>query len=267
MGPSHELESVRPARSGGSLTETEIEIRTSDGMAEGLLYQPEGNERWPGVFFLTDIGGIRASQCAMAARICSAGYTVMMPNLFYRTGRPPLFKPGLKFGDEGFMRRMTELSSPLTPEGVEQDAGSYVDFLAQHDAVKEGRFGAVGLCASGATMLRMAAARPDQIAAGASFHGGRLYTDSPTSPHVLLPRIRARLYFGHAVKDNSMPQTAIDNFNRSLEDWGGKYESEVYNGAQHGWTVTDSPAYNAPQAERAFRALMQLLAETVRLTN
>src|SRR5436189_207251 len=76
---------IATANSGGSLTETGIEIRTSDGTADGLLYQPEGNSTWPGVFFFTDISGIRASQRAMAARICSEGYAVLMPNLYYRT--------------------------------------------------------------------------------------------------------------------------------------------------------------------------------------
>jgi len=120
------------------LIETEIEIRTPDAAADGLFYQPERNGSWPGVFFFTDISGIRASQRAMAARICSEGYTVAMPNLYYRTGKPPLFEPGLKFGDEKFMRRMGELLSPLIPKAVERDAGSYVDFLAQQTAVKKG---------------------------------------------------------------------------------------------------------------------------------
>jgi carboxymethylenebutenolidase len=127
------------------LIENAVDIRTSDGTAGGLFYQPESNGSWPGVFFLTDIGGIRASQRSMAARICSEGYAVVMPNLFYRTGRTPLFEPGVKVCDEKFMKRMGELSSPLTPEAVERDARSYVDFLAQHYAVKKGPFGAVSL--------------------------------------------------------------------------------------------------------------------------
>ena len=153
------------------MIESEIEIRTLDGTAGGLLYQPEEKGSWPGVFFFTDISGIRASQRAMAARICSEGYAVLMPNLYYRTGKPPLFEPGLNFGDEKFTKRMAELLSPLTTEAVERDAGSYVDFLAQQHFVKKRPFGAVGLCVSGATALRIAAVRPDQIAAGASFTG------------------------------------------------------------------------------------------------
>jgi carboxymethylenebutenolidase len=243
--------------------EERVETQTPDGAADGLFYQPETGGSWPGIFFLTDIAGIRPSQRAIAARICSEGYVVLMPNLFYRTGRPPLFEPGLKFGNEQFMKRVGELSSPLTPEAVERDAGRYVDFLAQHQAVKKGPFGAVGLCFAGAVVLRMAAASPHQIAAGASLHGGRLYTDAPDSPHLLLPKIKARLYFGHATKDNSMPQDSIDKFNKSLHTWGGRYESEVYEGAQHGWTVTDNPAYDPPQAERAFKTLKQLFAESL----
>jgi carboxymethylenebutenolidase len=249
------------------LVETEVEIRTPDGTADGLLYQPADNGTSPGVFFFTDIGGIRASQRAMAARICSEGYAVFMPNLFYRTGRPPFFEPGAAVGDERFAECRAELSSPLTPEAIERDMGSYADFLAHQETVKKRLFGAVGLCFAGAFVLRIAAARPDQIAAAASLHGGRLYSDAPTSPHLLLPRIKARLYFGHAIKDNSMPQDSIDKFNHALQAWGGRYESEIYDGAQHGWTVIDSPAYNPPQAERAFKALMRLFAETLRGAN
>jgi carboxymethylenebutenolidase len=242
------------------LIEKDLEISTQDGTASGLLYLPEESSNCPGVFFLTDIGGIRASQRAMAARICSEGYAVLMPNVFYRTGTPPFFEPGSAVGDKKFKERRRELSAPLTPEAFERDAGSYVDFVA-HQQSMSGPFGVIGLCVAGALMLRMAAARPDQIAAGASFHGGKLYTDEPISPHLLLPKIKARLYFGHAAQDNSMPPSSIDNFNRALQAWGGMYESEIYDGTRHGWTVTDSPAYNPPQAEHAFNALRGWFAE------
>lgn len=245
------------------MIETEIGIRTLDGTADGLLYLPEEHGRWPGVFFLTDITGIRASQRAMAARICSEGYVVVMPNLYYRAGIPPLFEEGTKMGDESFTKRMGEILSLLTPEAVDQDACSYVDFLSQQNAVMKAPFGVVGLCVSGATVLRMAAARPNQIGAGASFHGGRLYTEAPTSPHLLLPHIKGHLYFGHAVNDKSMPQASIESFDRALHSWAGKYESEIYDGAQHGWTVVDSPAFNPPKAERAFKVLRRFFAQAL----
>ena len=61
-----------------------------------------------------------------------------------------------------------------------------------------------------------------------------------------------------------MPAEAIEKFNHALEAWGGEYESEVYEGAHHGWTVPDNPSYNQPQAERAFGNLIQLFAKTLR---
>jgi carboxymethylenebutenolidase len=247
----------------GVLAEQEVEIRTPDGTADGILYHSEDGRRLPGVMFLTDIGGIRPSQREMAARLAAAGYTVLMPNIFYRTGHAPMFDFPMKLGDERTTKRFAELSGPLTPEAFEHDAPAFVDFLAVHESTSAGPMGVVGYCYSGALAMRTAAARPEHIAAAASFHGGRLYTDDPASPHLLLPRIKARLYFGHAIQDKSMPQEAIDGLNRALETWGGRYESEVYEGAHHSWTVPDSPVYNQAQADRAFEKLTQLFGETL----
>jgi carboxymethylenebutenolidase len=124
--------------------------------------------------------------------------------------------------------------------------------------------GVVGYCYSGAIALRIAAARPDRIAAAASFHGGGLFTDTPASPHLVLPRVKAKLYFAHAIEDRSMPEDAIKKLDSALKAWGGEYESEIYDGAYHSWTVTDSPVYNQLQAERAFEKLTSLLAKTLR---
>ena len=201
----------------------------------------------------------------MARRLAAEGYTVLMPNVFYRTGRPPLFdfKPSMG-GDERTTKRIAEMTGPLTPEAVEDDASKYVDFLAARDSTGEGAMGVVGYCATGSMAIRIAAARPDRIAAAASFHGGRLFTEAPTSPHLVLPGIKAALYFGHAIQDRSMPDEAIEKLTRALESWGGRYESEVYEGAYHSWTVPDSPVYNQSQAERAFQKLTDLFTRTLR---
>jgi carboxymethylenebutenolidase len=155
-------------------------------------------------------------------------------------------------------KRMAELAGPLTPEAMESDASIYIDYLASQDGTRKGMMGVVGYCFSGKMAMHAAAVRPDVIAAAASFHGGGLFTDAPTSPHLTLPRIKARLYFGHATKDRSMPEEAIAKFEQALEKWGGSYESETYQDALHSWTSSDSPVYNQPQAERAFEKLIEL---------
>jgi carboxymethylenebutenolidase len=245
------------------MSEKEIEIKMADGVCDAVLY--ENNGKKPAVIHYPDIMGIRPSHRAMAKRLAEAGFTVMLVNPFYRTVRGKCFDFAPNFGgDEKTMKRFGELAAPLTPEAMEKDAATYVNYLATQTSVSPARIGAVGYCFTGQFALRSAAARPDRIGAIASFHGGGLFTDKPASPHLSLSRIPKTdgpaLYFGHAVQDHSMPAEAIEKFEGALKAWGGKYESETYAGAQHGWTVSDSHAYNQPQAEKAFAKLTALYA-------
>ncbi|MGA2510115.1 MAG: dienelactone hydrolase family protein [Candidatus Acidiferrales bacterium] len=246
------------------MIEQDVEVPMISGKADAVLFYAEDGKRRPGVFHLPDIVGIRKSHRDMARRLAEQGYTVLLPNLFYRTSRSPVFDFEPNFPDERTMKRFGELAGPLTPEAIERDAASYIDFLAAQKTVSDGKMGAVGYCFSGAVALRMAAARPERIGAVASFHGGGLFTDTSTSPHLVLPRVKAQLYFGHAVKDQFMPPEAIDKLDEALVAWGGKFESEMYDGALHSWTVPDSPVYNPPQAERAFRKLTAFFAATLK---
>ncbi len=246
------------------MSEEKIEIRTPDGNADGVLVRPADGQAAPGVILLTDVVGIRKAPLEMAQRLADEGYVVLVPNVFYRTGRPPLwsFKPN--FGDEKTGKRFAELASPLTPDKIESDANAYVEFLSSQPGVKPGPLGVVGFCYTGGVALRVAAARPDRIAAALSFHGGGLYNESPNSPHRVLPKVKARLYFGHAVQDRSMPQEAIDKLGEALSAWGGKFDSEVYEGALHGWTQTDFPIYNQAQAERAFAKMTDVFRQVLK---
>jgi carboxymethylenebutenolidase len=244
-----------------TMVEKPIEIKTQDGIVDGYIFQPQEKGKWPGVIHLTDIVGIRPSEHQMARQLCEVGYAVLMPNIFYRVTRPPVFEAHpLNFADEKVRQRMGELRASLPPAAVERDASAYVDFLAKQDSVLGAKLGVVGYCFAGAIALRIAAARADKIAAMASFHGGGLYTDAPNSPHTVLPRVKAQLYFGHAVEDRSMPKEAIVKFEQALKAWGGKYESETYAGCYHSWTTPDSPVYNADGAARAFGKLTALFA-------
>ncbi len=226
------------------IIEEEIEIQLSEGISTGFLYHPASNAHSPGVLFLTDIFGIRQSMRDMARRLSGKGYTVLMPNVFHRAGSPPMFNFPFVMGEERTTKRMVELRAALTPENVKSDAPAYVDFLLNRQLVRDGVIGVVGHCFTGAVAMRIGAARADKVAAVASFHGGQLYTADPSSPHLRLPQIAARLYFGHAVEDKGMPPEAIEKLEVALKAWGGKFESEIYAGAHHGWTVPDSDVYN-----------------------
>jgi carboxymethylenebutenolidase len=246
------------------MPEQSIEIKMQTGVSESVFYSPEGNGPWPGVLYFTDIGGIRDANRQSARKLSQQGYAVLMPNIFYRTSRVPLQPAFRTLDDEGRKKRMAELSSPLTPEAMERDASTYIDTLTSQRSTRPGKVGVAGYCFSGKMAMFAAAARPDKVAAVASFHGGGLCTEAPTSPHLALPRIQAQLYFGHADKDHSMSEEAIAKFEQALAIWGGKYKSETYRGAFHSWTSSDSPVYNAAAAERAFDKLVELFQETLR---
>jgi carboxymethylenebutenolidase len=245
-----------------TVAEDELDVPTPDGSADAVLYRwTEG--RRPGVVHLPDGIGTRPSQRQMARRLALEGYNVLLPNIYYRTARAPFFTSKPDFGDERTRTRFAELTAPLSADAMERDGSAYVDFLASRPEVSDGPMGVVGFCFTGAFAIRTAAARPDRIAAAASFHGGGLFREDPASPHLVLPRAKSRLYFGHARDDRGMPADAITNLEKALAAWAGSYESETYD-ARHGWTVPDSAAYDEPEAERAFTKLRELFAATLR---
>jgi carboxymethylenebutenolidase len=238
------------------MTEDRIEITTPDGVIDGYVYHTDDGKPRPGIIHYTDIFGIRDANRGMAFRLAEEGYTVLLPNVFYRTGRPPILDRSA--GPEEIRARFDELKAPLTPEALDGDATAYVEYLTGLEHVSHGAIGVVGYCFTGGLAMRTAAVRPDRVAAAASFHGGGLHTELPSSPHLVLPQIKARLHFGHAYEDRSMSADAIAKLDVALEKWGGTYESTVYR-AGHGWTVPDGPAYDSSEAEKAFASLNRLL--------
>jgi carboxymethylenebutenolidase len=189
---------------------------------------------------------------------------VLTPNIFYRTTKLPAFDFEPDFQSERTVKRFQELTGPLTPGAMVRDGSAYVDFLAAQSFVGSGPMGVVGFCFAGQFALRIAAARPDRIGAAASFHGAGLVTDTDRSPHLLLPRVKAELYFGHAENDRGMPAEAIAKLDEALRSWGGRYENETYEGARHGWMIPGGKVYAPEQAERGFAKLMELLDGTLR---
>jgi carboxymethylenebutenolidase len=245
------------------MSEQTFELRTPDGVIDGYFYPPPSG-KGPGVIQLTDIIGIRPANRELAQRLAADGFAVFLPNVFYRTGRPPLFDFPVVFGDERTTKRFGELVKPLTLDAIARDAVALTDYLASSPVVSASKLGVVGYCYTGSMATRYAATCPDRVGALASFHGGGLWTEQPTSPHLVLPQVKARVYFGHAVEDRSMPTAAIEKLEQALAAWGGNYQSETYEGAKHGWTSADSGVYNEAQAARAYTKLKELLSDSLR---
>jgi carboxymethylenebutenolidase len=239
-----------------------VDVPTPDGAADAYLVRPGERGRYPAVLLYMDAFGPRPRLAEMAERIAGEGYVVLVPNVFYRHGRAPLVDLEDLQRPENrstMFDKLRPVMASLTPELAVRDAGGYLDYLAGLDCTDGGPVGITGYCMGGALALRTAAAHPDRVAAVASFHGGRLATDAPDSPHLLADRLTAELYFGHADHDHSMTPEQIRTLEQALDAAGVSYRSEVYPGAQHGFTMADTAAYDEAGTERHWTELLGLL--------
>lgn len=234
------------------LAGSDVEITTADGTIDAYFVHPASGKA-PGVIMWPDIFGLRPAFREMADRLAVEGYAVVVPNPFYRDAK------GAVVGENeelfAAIDRLRPYASHLTPEAVVTDATAIAGWLDGQEAVDASRkIGAVGFCMSGPYTIRAAAALPDRVGAGASFHGAGIATEAPTSPHLLAPETRAVFLFAIAENDDAENPESKE---RLKEAFGDRAEVEVYP-ANHGWVPPDSPRYDAAQAERAWSRLLAL---------
>ncbi|MER6633434.1 dienelactone hydrolase family protein [Streptomyces sp. NPDC000987] len=248
-----------------SVQETAVDVPTEDGVADACLVHPGDGGPHPGVLLFMDAFGIRPHLRSMADRLAGAGYTVLLPNLFYRHGRTPVFDLP-EFIDPAARPEIWQQISPvmrsLTPDLAMRDAGAYLRWMADSPLVADGPVALTGYCMGARLALRTAGAYPDRVAAAAGFHGGQLATDAPDSPHLAAGNITAELYFGHADDDPSMPPEQMKILEDALTAAGVRHRCEVYPGARHGYTQADTAAYQEEGAERHWAVLLDLLERT-----
>ena len=255
-----------PALGAEAVVETDVLIKTEDGTCDACFTHPSSGSH-PGGLIWPDALGLRPTMRAMARRLAAAGYSVLVPNPFYRLSKAPQFETAanLDFGDESVMTKLRPLMASVTAAGhAEKDAHAYVAFLdAQREVDRTRKIGTQGYCMGGPLVVRTAATLPDRIGAGASFHGGGLVTNSPESPHLLAPKIKARMYFGIAKNDDERQPDAKDKLREAFAAAHVPAEIEVYQ-SLHGWCVPDmpeqngKPIYNKPEAEKAWAKLIAL---------
>lgn len=243
------------------VVETDVTVKTADGMCDAALYHPAGKGAWPAVLIWTDIFGLRPAFRDMGRRLAAQGYVVLVPNPFYRTRKAPVFddKTPFDFNNPADRAKLPPLTAPLTPEAVVRDATAHLAFLdAQKVTNKKAKAGVQGYCMGGPMTMRTAAALPNRIGAGGSFHGGGLVTDKPDSPHLLVPQIKANYYFGIAMNDDQKQPDAKDKLKAAFAAVNRPAKVEVYDGAMHGWCVPGSAVYSQPAAEKAWAELSAL---------
>jgi len=250
------------------VVENNVTLKTPDGICDAAFIHPTTGKH-PGVLIWADAFGLRPSMRDIGKRIAAEGYSVLVPNPFYRTAKAPVIPDvsTFNFNNQDDRAKLQAFMGPLNAAGnAEKDAAAYIAFLdAQPQVDKAKKIGTQGYCMGGPLVVKTAAAVPDRVGAGASFHGGGLVTANPDSPHLLAPKIKARMYFGIASNDDMNQPDAKVKLREAFDAAHVPAEIEVYSMSLHGWCVPDMPKgangmpiYNKPDAEKAWGKLVAL---------
>lgn len=234
-------------------------IATRDGACPAYVYRPAGRGPWPAVLMYMDGIGIRPAMLELGERLAGFGFFVLLPDLYYRSGR---YEPMTMevFQDPEKRKVLFEKFMALaTPANIMSDTRAFLDYLAAEDDAKPGPIGTTGYCLGGVMSFTAAGTYPDDIDAAASYHPGRLVTDTPDSPHLLASRIKARVYVAVAMDDPAFPEEAKIRLEEALTDAGVEHTVETYP-ARHGFVFRDLPVYDPAAEARHWETLTALLA-------
>jgi carboxymethylenebutenolidase len=243
---------------GPPMIEQTLDLATPDGAMETFVCHPDRGGRFPAVFLLMDAPGIREELRDMARRLGTSGYTVLLPNLYYRAGRDTIYGPDVLEKGSAEQQRMRAVRTKMTIPPVMDDIAAMLAFADSHAAVKPGPVGAHGYCMSGPYALAAAARYPDRVAAAASFYGTWLVSDAEESPHLNLGKAKGELYIACAEHDELAPLPMVDELRGLFERSGNPGELEMYPSVHHGFAFPQRWCYDKPGAERHWERLIAL---------
>ena len=240
------------------MIEATLDIATKDGAMETFICHPERGGPYPAVFLLMDAPGVREELRDMARRLGTAGYYVVLPNLYYRAGRDTIFGPDVLEPGSADRERMRAVRTRMTIPPVMDDVAAMLGFVDSQEAAKSGPVGVHGYCMSGPYALAAAARYPDRVVAAASFYGTWLVNDAEESPHLSLGKVTGELYIGCAEHDDLAPLPMVEELRGLLARAGTAGEIELYPGVHHGFAFPLRRVYDKPAAERHWERLIAL---------
>jgi carboxymethylenebutenolidase len=248
----------RPTRS-QDIAMIETTIQTDDGQCPSYVFRPEGAGPWPAVLCFMDGIGIRPAMLEVGRRLSTYRYFVLLPDLFYRAGPYEPMNAHTVFSDPAQRKLLMEKFFASVSLGrTMADTRSFLAYLDAQPDVERGGIGTTGYCMGGRMSLVAAGTYPDRVVAAASYHASNLATGAPDSPHLLAPRIKARVYVAGAIEDAGFSDEQKARLDEALTKAGVEHAVETYP-ARHGWVPTDTPVHDPECAERHWKTLVALL--------
>lgn len=236
-----------------AVSDGDVTIRTPDGECDAWFVAPTSGAH-AAVLVWPDIFGLRPAFRQMGRRLAESGYSVLVVNPFYRQMKAPTAPNGAATPIAEVRPMMTALNATTHAT----DAKAFVTWLdARPEVSKTRKIGTIGYCMGGPIVMRTAAALPERIGAGASFHGAAMVTGAPDSPHLLIPKLRAQFLIAVAENDDQREPETKNVLRTAFEAAKVPAEIEVYPAA-HGWCPPDTKVHDQAQAERAWGRMLAL---------
>lgn len=242
------------------MLEQDVVVTTKYGRMPAFVAAPDGPGRYAATIFYMDAPGMREELRHMARRIAARGYVCLLPDMYYRMG---LLRFDVPRRNDAMTQVIWAAMNHLTNAMVVEDTGGMLAFLDGMDRVKPGPVGCVGHCMSGRYITSVAARFPTRIGSAASLYGVGIVTDKEDSPHLLLDRIRAELYYAFAEKDAHVPDAHIQGLRDALKKTDVKAEVKVFPGTEHGFCFPERAAYDPEAAEATWAKIFDMWQRTL----
>lgn len=246
------------------MSRSDIEITTQDGTCRASICRPLGKGPWPGVLMFMDGIGYRPALFEIAEKIAEHGYVVLLPDMFYRVGAYTAPEPKALFTDEKVRTEwFTLMRTAIDQDKAMRDTRAYIDYLLAQPDVRSPHIGTTGYCMGAGMSLSAAGFYPEHVVACAGFHPGRVATDEPSSPHLLAPKMKARVFIAGASEDANFPDDMKQRLDDALTAAHIAHTVETWP-ARHGWVPRDTPVHDPVQAERHYQTLFSLFGQTLK---
>jgi carboxymethylenebutenolidase len=241
------------------MSQTIVDVSTPRGTMPTYVHRPNGDGPFPRVVLFMDAPGIRPALFGHAERLAGAGYTALLPDLYYPFD--PADRPNaerMAAGDSAEFERMHKIVAQIHDDEVLEDTRLLIE--AVPDAGDRG-WACIGFCMGGRIGMRAAEAFGSDVAAASLLHPTGLVTDEPDSPHLGVDRVDAALYLGFGENDSVTPISTIPPLRERLEQAGVVHRIEILAGAEHGFTMPGRAAYDEAAAEQVWAGTLTLLRE------